>query len=73
MTAVLSYCDDCGRKAGLPISDPWAGVWVPSFYGRCPRCNIIRACYGVDPEPRKPRQPSIPLAVQEWQRGRNYR
>jgi hypothetical protein len=51
------YCDDCGRKAGLPVTDYKAGIRVPGFYGKCPHCGITRACYGVDPNPPAPRRP----------------
>lgn len=73
VTGIVPYCDDCGRKHGLPIDDPW-GVRVVGFYGRCGRCGVIRVCYGPqDPAPQKPRRPRIPEAVQDWQRGRDYR
>lgn len=67
-----SYCDDCGTKNSLPISDLRAKIEVPGFYGRCERCGVIRACYGHDPDPQKARRPRVPEVVQEWQRGRDY-
>lgn len=70
MTEPLHYCDDCGRKLGLPIDD-LHGVRVADFYGRCGHCGVIRTCYGIDPEPQKERQPRIPPAVQEWIQERN--
>lgn len=70
MTEPLPYCDDCGRKLGLPVDDI-RGVRVAGFYGRCDHCGVIRTCYGIDPEPQKPRQPMIPPAVQEWIQERN--
>lgn len=71
--AALAYCDDCGTKHGLPIDDLRAKILVPGFYGKCGRCGLIRACYGQDPDPQKPRRAPVPPAVQEWQRGRDYR
>lgn len=54
-----AYCDDCGRKQGLPI-----GFGVPGYYGRCPQCGINRACYGgIDPSPQTPRQSS---KITDW-------
>lgn len=50
------YCDQCGRKAGLPVTDYNAGIRVLGFYGKCPRCGITRACYGINPEPPTPRR-----------------